>query len=143
MLLLSYDYDCSGDRQPNTTCSLLSFYSYAHAFSSPSSPFAFPLQTSPFIIGMHCDFACLLYSKLVNKLPQETIYAIVRDAVTIECEFVKDALPVELIGMNSKLMAEYIKFCADRLLGALGKWYTLTLSSSLTVAINVIAGSMY
>jgi ribonucleoside-diphosphate reductase subunit M2 len=78
--------------------------------------------------GMHCDFACLLYSKLVNKLPQETIYMIVKDAVKIECEFVQDALPVELIGMNSKLMAVYIQFCADRLLAALGceKLYNVT-----------------
>ena len=65
--------------------------------------------------GMHCDFACLLYSKLVNKLPQETIHTIIKDAVEIECEFVRDALPVELIGMNSKLMSQYIHFCADRL----------------------------
>jgi len=70
--------------------------------------------------GMHCDFACLIYSKLVNKLPQEQIYNIIGNAVEIECEFVKDALPVELLGMNSGLMSEYIKFCADRLLVALG-----------------------
>ena len=70
--------------------------------------------------GMHCDFACLIYSKLVNKLPQSVIYDIIGDAVTIECEFVQSALPVELIGMNSKLMVQYIEFCADRLLVALG-----------------------
>lgn len=70
--------------------------------------------------GMHCDFACLIYSKLVNKLDQERIYAIVKDAVSIEEEFIRDALPVELIGMNSNQMAEYIRFCADRLLVALG-----------------------
>jgi ribonucleoside-diphosphate reductase subunit M2 len=69
--------------------------------------------------GMHCDFACLLYNKLVNKLPQDTIHTIIKDAVKIECSFVKDALPVELIGMNSKLMAQYIEFCADRLCTAL------------------------
>jgi ribonucleoside-diphosphate reductase subunit M2 len=69
--------------------------------------------------GMHCDFACLIYNKLVNKLPQETIYEIVHNAGEIECEFVRDALPVELIGMNSRLMAQYIEFCADRLLVAL------------------------
>jgi len=68
--------------------------------------------------GMHCDFACLLYSKLINQLPQERVYEIIGNAVEIECEFVKDALPVELIGMNSTLMAQYIKFCADRLLVA-------------------------
>ena len=70
--------------------------------------------------GMHCDFACLIYSKLVNKLPVERIYEIIGNAVTIECEFVRDALPVELIGMNSKMMVQYIEFCADRLLIALG-----------------------
>ena len=68
--------------------------------------------------GLHCDFACLMYSKLENKLPQERIQAIIRDAVEIEKEFVSDALPVELIGMNSKMMCQYIEFCADRLLGA-------------------------
>ena len=66
--------------------------------------------------GMHCDFACLLYSKLVNQLPQSRIYEIIGDAVKIEAEFVRDALPVELIGMNSRLMIQYIEFCADRLL---------------------------
>ena len=70
--------------------------------------------------GMHCDFACLLYSKMVNKLPESRIVEIITNAVEIEKEFVVDALPVELIGMNSKLMCEYIEFCADRLLGALG-----------------------
>jgi ribonucleoside-diphosphate reductase subunit M2 len=70
--------------------------------------------------GLHCDFACLIYSKLINKLPEVRIVEIIRDAVSIEIEFIKDALPVELIGMNSGLMATYIQFCADRLLVALG-----------------------
>ncbi len=52
---------------------------------------------------MHCDFDCLLYSKLINQLPQETIYEIISNAVEIEQEFVHDAVPVELISMNSKL----------------------------------------
>jgi ribonucleoside-diphosphate reductase subunit M2 len=69
--------------------------------------------------GLHCDFACLLYNKLVNQLPQARILEIITNAVTIEKEFVCDALPVELIGMNSKLMCQYIEFCADRLLAAL------------------------
>ena len=69
--------------------------------------------------GLHCDFACLLYSKLMNQLPQERITEIITDAVEIEKEFVRDALPVELIGMNSRLMCQYIEFCADRLLVAL------------------------
>lgn len=70
--------------------------------------------------GLHCDFACLLYSKLVNKLPASRVLDIVTNAVEIEKEFVSDALPVDLIGMNSKLMCRYIEFCADRLLIELG-----------------------
>eukprot|EP01125_Pyxidicula_operculata_P014310 TRINITY_DN4763_c0_g1_i1.p1 TRINITY_DN4763_c0_g1~~TRINITY_DN4763_c0_g1_i1.p1 ORF type:complete len:331 (-),score=44.14 TRINITY_DN4763_c0_g1_i1:139-1131(-) len=70
--------------------------------------------------GMHCDFACLLYSKIVNKLPQSTVHKIIRDAVECEKEFICDALPVKLIGMNSDLMKQYIEFVADRLLYALG-----------------------
>lgn len=66
--------------------------------------------------GLHCDFACLMYSHLVNKLTQEQIYAIICDAVSIEQEFLTDALPVALIGMNCKLMNQYIEFVADRLL---------------------------
>jgi len=66
--------------------------------------------------GMHCDFACLLYSKMVNRLPEGRIVEIITNAVEIEKEFVSDALPVELIGMNSSLMCENIEFCADRLL---------------------------
>ncbi len=70
--------------------------------------------------GLHFDFACLLYSKLVNRLPESRIVEIIRTAVAIEMEFVVDALPVELIGMNSTIMCNYIKFCADRLLLCLG-----------------------
>jgi ribonucleoside-diphosphate reductase beta chain len=70
--------------------------------------------------GLHCDFACLLYSKLENKLEKERIYEIFSEAVEIESVFVRDSLPVELIGMNSTLMIQYIKFCADRLLCSLG-----------------------
>jgi ribonucleotide reductase beta subunit family protein with ferritin-like domain len=70
--------------------------------------------------GLHCDFACLLYSKLINKLPESRIVEIVSSAVKIEMEFVTGALPVELIGMNSGMMCNYIRFCADRLLLSLG-----------------------
>ncbi len=70
--------------------------------------------------GLHCDFACLLYSHLVNKLPEARVREIISDAVRIEQEFVTDALPVNLIGMNAKAMAQYIEFVADRLLVALG-----------------------
>ncbi|PWV50825.1 ribonucleoside-diphosphate reductase small subunit [Chitinophaga sp. S165] len=70
--------------------------------------------------GLHCEFACLLYSMLENKLPEEQVHTIIRDAVTIEKEFITEALPVALIGMNSKLMGEYIEFVADRWLSELG-----------------------
>jgi len=58
--------------------------------------------------GMHTDFACLLYKHLNNKLSNERILEIICESVTIEMEFVTDSLPVELIGMNSKLMTQYI-----------------------------------
>jgi ribonucleoside-diphosphate reductase beta chain len=71
--------------------------------------------------GLHCDFACLLYNNhLVNQLPKETVTKIITDAVEIEKEFVTDAIPVKLIGMNADLMQQYIEFVADRLLGELG-----------------------
>jgi ribonucleoside-diphosphate reductase beta chain len=70
--------------------------------------------------GLHCDFACLLYSELTNQLPKESVTAIITNAVEIEKEFVSDALPVRLIGMNSDMMCQYIEFVADRLLVALG-----------------------
>src|ERR1700744_6548374 len=70
--------------------------------------------------GMHCEFACLLYSMLSNKLSKEAATKIITDAVEIEKEFVTDALPVNLIGMNSKLMSQYIEFVADRWLVELG-----------------------
>lgn len=70
--------------------------------------------------GLHCDFACLLYTMLNHKLSQEEVYDIITDAVRIEQSFVTDALPVDLIGMNAKLMSQYIEFVADRLLNSLG-----------------------
>ncbi|CAH1962012.1 unnamed protein product [Acanthoscelides obtectus] len=70
--------------------------------------------------GLHCDFACLLFSYLVQKPSQERITNIIRDAVAIEQEFLSDALPVSLIGMNCDLMCQYIEFVADRLLTELG-----------------------
>lgn len=70
--------------------------------------------------GMHCDFACLLYGYLKYPLPSERVLEIVSEAVGIETSFVTDALPVQLIGMNANLMTQYIRFCADRLLCALG-----------------------
>lgn len=70
--------------------------------------------------GMHCTFACKLYSKINHKLSQHTIYAIINEAVEIEKGFICSALPVSLIGINSQLMAKYIEFVADRLLTDLG-----------------------
>ena len=70
--------------------------------------------------GLHCDFACLLYKMIKNKLSAQRIYEISGNAVEIEKEFVTSALPVDLISMNSKLMCQYIEFVADRLLVALG-----------------------
>lgn len=65
---------------------------------------------------MHTDFACLMYRHLVNKPTNERIYEIIEDAVRIETEFLTDALSVDLIGMNSRLMGDYIQYVADRLL---------------------------
>jgi len=78
--------------------------------------------------GLHTDFACLIYSMLHNKLPESRVLEIITDAVKIEQEFVTDALPVDLIGMNARLMSQYIEFVADRLLVALGckKYYNVT-----------------
>ena len=75
--------------------------------------------------GMHTDFACLLYKHLNNKISNEAILDIVTNAVEIEREFICDSLPCSLIGMNSDLMNQYIKFVADRLLYTLGvpKYY--------------------
>lgn len=71
--------------------------------------------------GLHCSFATLLYTKYVkNKLSPDRIREIICDAVEIEKEFVEDSLPVSLIGMNSKLMKQYIEFVADYWLVELG-----------------------
>ena len=69
--------------------------------------------------GLHCDFACLMWKHLIQKCSQERVIEIIDDAVAIEIDFLTNALPVDLIGMNKKLMAQYIKFVADRLLVAL------------------------
>ncbi len=78
--------------------------------------------------GLHCEFACLLYSMLQQKLTEEEVHAIITDAVTIEKEFITEALPVDLIGMNAKLMQQYIEFVADRWISELGytKLYNTT-----------------
>ena len=70
--------------------------------------------------ALHCEFAILLYSKLLKKLPRSRIHEIIKEAVEIETEFICDALPCRLIGMNSQMMTQYIQFVADRLCVQLG-----------------------
>ena len=71
--------------------------------------------------GLHCEFACLLHNKYIqNKVNSDRITQIITEAVEIEKEFVTDSLPVSLIGMNAKLMQQYIEFVADYWLVALG-----------------------
>jgi ribonucleoside-diphosphate reductase subunit M2 len=70
--------------------------------------------------ALHCEFAVLLYSKLVRKMEKSRIHEIIREAVEIETEFICEALPCRLIGMNSQLMTQYIQFVADRLCVQLG-----------------------
>ena len=78
--------------------------------------------------GMHTDFACLLFSHIKNKPSPEAVEKIIVEAVDIEKEFLSDALPCALLGMNANLMCQYIEFVADRLLLALGnkKFYNAT-----------------
>jgi ribonucleoside-diphosphate reductase subunit M2 len=70
--------------------------------------------------ALHCEFAVLLYSKLVKKMDKTRIHEIIKEAVEIETEFICEALPCRLIGMNSEMMTQYIKFVADRLCVQLG-----------------------
>jgi len=70
--------------------------------------------------SMHTDFACLLYSKIQNKLPKETIYKMIQEAVDIEKSFILESIPCSMIGMNSDLMTDYILYIADRLIVLLG-----------------------
>jgi len=78
--------------------------------------------------GLHTEFACLMYSKLMNKLSKKDAHKIIRDAVKIEKQFITKSLPCDLIGMNAKMMSQYIEFVADRLLLQLGypKAYSAT-----------------
>ncbi len=70
--------------------------------------------------GMHCDFACLIYGMLQEKLTDERLHEIVGEAIEHEKEFICEALSCDLIGMNKRMMAQYVEFCGDRLLVALG-----------------------
>merc|ERR1711976_274251 len=78
--------------------------------------------------GLHAEFACLLYSMLQNKLPDDVVHEIIQGAVAVERRFICEALSCDLIGMNNELMTRYIEFVADRLLTALGhpKLYNAT-----------------
>ena len=70
--------------------------------------------------GLHCDFAVLIYNHLYNKVSQERVTEIIKEAVVIEIEFITESIPCKMIGMNSELMIEYIMYVADRLLLQLG-----------------------
>jgi ribonucleotide reductase beta subunit family protein with ferritin-like domain len=70
--------------------------------------------------ALHCEFAVLLYSKLVKKLNKKRIHEIIMEAVEIEKEFITEAIPCRMIGMNMTLMKQYIEFVADRLIVQLG-----------------------
>ena len=70
--------------------------------------------------GLHCDFACLIFTHLINKPENDTLLEIIKSAVELEKEFVCHALPVDLIGMNKNTMSEYIEFVADHLICSLG-----------------------
>lgn len=78
--------------------------------------------------ALHTEFAVLLYNKLLKKMSKTKIHEMIKEAVEIEIEFICDALPCKLIGMNSKLMSQYIQFVADRLTVQLGydKIYNVT-----------------
>jgi ribonucleoside-diphosphate reductase beta chain len=92
----------------------------------PYQPLAYSTALTPFLHltqrdeGLHTQFACELYSMLERKLSDAELYAIVEEAVDIETEFVTSALPSGLIGINADLMTDYVRYCADRLLVALG-----------------------
>jgi ribonucleoside-diphosphate reductase beta chain len=70
--------------------------------------------------GLHTDFACALYEEIVEKVPKAKVHKIIREAVKIEKEFITKSLPCDLIGMNAKLMSQYIEFVANRLSVQLG-----------------------
>ena len=78
--------------------------------------------------ALHCEFAVLLYSKLLKKMNKARVHEIIKEAVEIEIEFICEALPCRLIGMNSQMMTQYIQFVADRLSLQLGydKIYNVT-----------------
>lgn len=95
--------------------------------------------------ALHCEFAVMLYNKLVHKLSESEIHQIIKEAVEIEMEFICEALPCRLIGMNSVLMGQYIQFVADRLCLQLGydKIYGVTNPFDFMVLISIESKSNF
>ena len=89
--------------------------------------------------ALHCEFAILLYSKMIKKIGKARIHEIIKEAVEIETEFICEALPCRLIGMNSQMMTQYIQYVADRLCVQLGydKIYNVTNSCDFMEAISL------
>jgi ribonucleotide reductase beta subunit family protein with ferritin-like domain len=95
--------------------------------------------------ALHCEFAVLLYSKLLKKMSKARIHEIIKEAVEIETEFICEALPCRLIGMNSQMMTQYIQFVADRLCIQLGydKIYNVTNSCDFMEMISLESKSNF
>jgi ribonucleotide reductase beta subunit family protein with ferritin-like domain len=96
--------------------------------------------------ALHCEFAVLLYSKLLKKMSKARVHEIIKEAVEIEIEFICEALPCRLIGMNSQMMTQYIQFVADRLCVQLGyeKIYNVTNSCDYMELISLESkGNMF
>lgn len=109
--------------------------------TSNVSPYSYAINFYYFIFviisqGLHCDFACLIFKHIVQKPSFERVKSIIMDAVEIEKEFLTQALPVELIGMNCTLMCSYIEFVADRLFVALG-FEKVILSLTLFIIVDI------
>ncbi|KAF4553792.1 Ribonucleoside-diphosphate reductase small chain [Elsinoe fawcettii] len=129
------------DKESTFACRLIAFAAVEGIFFSGSFAAIFWLKKRGLMAGltfsnelisrdegMHTDFACLLFSHLKNKPSSELVTKIITEAVEIEQEFLTDALPCALLGMNAVLMRQYIEFVADRLLLALGnsRYYNAT-----------------
>jgi ribonucleotide reductase beta subunit family protein with ferritin-like domain len=95
--------------------------------------------------ALHCEFAVLLYSKLLKKMNKNRVHEIIKEAVEIETEFICEALPCRLIGMNSQMMTQYIQFVADRLCVQLGydKIYNVTNSCDFMELISLDSKSNF
>jgi ribonucleoside-diphosphate reductase subunit M2 len=95
--------------------------------------------------ALHCEFAVLLYSKLLKKMNKARVHEIIKEAVEIETEFICEALPCRLIGMNSQMMTQYIQFVADRLCVQLGydKIYNVTNSCDFMELISLDSKSNF